>query len=273
MTLLHVIVIAIVQGITEFLPISSSGHLVLIPALTCWPDQGLLVYVAAHVGTLGAVIVYFRSDAAVLIRGALRAAMLRPDQGSRLVLLLVIATVPAIVAGAAVGAFGSEFFRDVEVIAWTMTIGAFLLYGADRVGMKVNRIEHMRLGQAVVIGLVQALALIPGTSRAGITMTAARFFGFERREAARFSMLLSIPVIMGAGVLAGTKLVAQGESLISGDALVVALLSFLTALASIAVLMRWLRDASFTPLVIYRLALGAGLLWWVYGAGGVGCAG
>ena len=211
MTLLHVIVVAIVQGITEFLPISSSGHLALIPTLTGWPDQGLLIDVAAHVGTLGAVVVYFRSDMAVLIRGVIGALTRRPDAGSRLIMLLTVATVPALGAGAAVAAFvDPNLLRDPEVIAWTMTIGGILLYGADRIGLSVGRIEHMTLGQAVVIGLAQALALIPGTSRAGITMTAARLYGFERREAARFSMLLSIPVILGAAAMGGGQLIVRG---------------------------------------------------------------
>lgn len=263
-TLLHLIVVALVQGITEYLPISSSAHLVLIPALTDWPDQGARIDVAAHVGSLGAVLVYFRADVAALVRGALSLARRRADPGRRLFVLLVLATVPAVVAGAVVVLLVPGGIRGLEVIAWTMTVGAVLLYLADRFGPRVNDVAAMTARQAFAIGLAQALALVPGTSRAGITMTAARMFGFTRPEAARFSMLMSIPIILAAGALSGLELVAAGDALITGDALIVAALAFFAALASIAVLMRWLRHASFTPLVIYRLALGGALLWLVY---------
>ncbi len=263
-TLLHLIVVALVQGVTEYLPISSSGHLILIPALTDWPDQGVRIDVAAHVGSLGAVLVYFRADVAGLVRGALSLARRRADPGRRLFLLLVLATVPAVVAGAAVVKLAPGGIRGLEVIAWTMTVGAVLLYLADRYGPRVHDVAAMTARQAFAIGLAQALALVPGTSRAGITMTAARMFGFTRQEAARFSMLMSIPIILAAGALSGLELVAAGDDLITGDALIVAALAFFAALASIAVLMRWLRRASFTPLVIYRLALGGALLWLVY---------
>lgn len=263
-TLLHLIVVALVQGITEYLPISSSAHLVLIPALTDWPDQGARIDVAAHVGSLGAVLVYFRADVAALVRGALSLARRRADPGRRLFVLLVLATVPAVVAGAVVVKLVPGGIRGLEVIAWTMTVGAVLLYLADRFGPRVNDVAAMTARQAFAIGLAQALALVPGTSRAGITMTAARMFGFTRPEAARFSMLMSIPIILAAGALSGLELVAAGDALITGDALIVAALAFFAALASIAVLMRWLRHASFTPLVIYRLVLGGALLWLVY---------
>ena len=263
-TLLHVIVVAVVQGITEFLPISSSGHLVLIPAVTGWPDQGVQVDVAAHVGSLGAVFLYFRQDIGALIVGLFRALVFRPDAGARMLGLLIIATVPAVAAGAALAAVAPDLFRNTTVIAWTMTVGAVLLYAADQLGLRIKRIEHMGASEALAIGLAQALALIPGTSRAGITMTAARIFGFERREAARFSMLLSIPVIIGAGILSGAQLIERGDPVLTGAAVLAAAFSFVAAWAAIAILMRWLQDASFTPLVIYRLLLGCGLLWWVY---------
>ena len=263
-TLLHLIVVALVQGVTEYLPISSSGHLILIPALSDWPDQGVRIDVAAHVGSLGAVLVYFRADVAGLVRGALSLARRRADPGRRLFLLLVLATVPAVVAGAAVVKLVPGGIRGLEVIAWTMTVGAVLLYLADRFGPRVNDVAAMTARQAFAIGLAQALALVPGTSRAGITMTAARMFGFTRQEAARFSMLMSIPIILAAGALSGAELVAAGDALVTGDALIAAALAFLAAWATITVLMRWLRTASFTPLVIYRLALGGALLWMVY---------
>ncbi len=265
MTLIQLVIIAVVQGITEFLPISSSGHLVLIPYVTGWTDQGLLVDVAVHVGSLGAVIVYFWRDVWDLVVGAWHALLFRPDRGSRLLGLMIVATIPAIVAGLALKLIAPDLFRSVAIIAWTMLLGGILLYVADRFGLRINKMDHITLRSAWLIGLAQMLALVPGTSRSGITMTAARALGFERDEAARFSMLLSIPVIVAAGALAGLDLVAQGDSLLTSAAVTAAALAFVSALLAIALLMRWLRHASFTPLVVYRVALGLVLLWFVYG--------
>jgi undecaprenyl-diphosphatase len=260
-SLVHLVVIALVQGITEFLPVSSSGHLVLIPVLTGWPDQGRAVDVAAHVGSLGAVLVYFRRDVAQLTAAALALLRGRDHPQRRLLLLLLLATVPAVLAGAALSAWS---MRGVEIIAWTMTLGAVLLYLADRFGPTTDTIGDLRWRGALAIGLAQVLALVPGTSRAGITMTAARLLGLARDEAARFSMLLAIPVILGAGLLEGASLMAAEDAQLGASAALAALLSFAAALVAIVVLMRWLRRASFTPLVIYRLGLGFALLGYVY---------
>jgi undecaprenyl-diphosphatase len=167
-------------------------------------------------------------------------------------------------AGALLSSAAETIFRDPAVIAWTMTIGAFLLYFADRLGGTAREVGTMRMRDALWVGLAQILALVPGTSRAGITMTMARALGYRRTEAARFSMLMSIPVILGAGTLQGAKLVAAGDPLLSGDATAAAGLSFVAALGAVAVLMRWLERATFTPLVLYRLGLGLGLLALVY---------
>ena len=182
----------------------------------------------------------------------------------RQVWLLVVATIPALAAGALLSGAAETVFRDPAIIAWTMTIGAFLLYFADRLGGTARDVNAMSMRDALWIGLAQTLALVPGTSRAGITMTMARALGYRRTEAARFSMLMSIPVILGAGALQGTKLVAAGDPLLTGDALAAAALSFLAAFVAVAVLMRWLSRATFTPLVVYRLGLGVVLLMVVY---------
>jgi undecaprenyl-diphosphatase len=263
-TPLTLIVVALVQGITEFLPISSSAHLVLIHEIAGWPDQGLAIDVAAHVGSLVAVLVYFRRDIAGVGGGAIAIALAREHPDRRLVWMLVVATLPALLAGAALEEAAESALRSVAVIAWTMTLGAVLLYLADRLGTRARTTSAMRLPEALAIGLAQALALVPGTSRAGITMTMALALGFARTDAARFSMLLSIPVILGAGTLQAVKLLAAGNGVAAGDALVVALLSGAAAFAAIWLLMRWLEHASFTPLVIYRLGLGLVLLAVVY---------
>lgn len=264
MPLLHLIVLALVQGITEFLPISSSAHLILVPYVTGWQDQGPLLDVAVHVGTLLAVLIYFWRDVWEMLRGLMLALRGKRSPGQRMIVHLVIATIPAILAGYLLHKYAGDALRNVAIIAWA-TIGfGVLLYIADKIGMTVRRIEHMNIGTALVLGLAQVLAFIPGTSRSGITMTAARFLGYERADTARFSMLMSIPVIAGAGLLGALDLVEAGDVRLTEDALIGAGLAFVSALIAIALMMRWLRRASFTPFVIYRLLLGAALLALIY---------
>lgn len=286
MPLFHVFVLALVQGVTEFLPISSSAHLVLVPCLTGWRDQGLVIDVAVHVGTLGAVIVYMWRDVGLMISGLIQAvtggSVRRPTRGSavggpgglaittentgaKLVLHLIIATVPVVVVGLLVQLALDDQLRDITVIAWATLGFAIVLYTADTLGLTICRLEHMTGGSAIIIGLAQILALIPGTSRAGITMTAARALGYERRDSARFSMLLSIPTIVAAGGLLGFELYQSGDARLTTDAALAAALAFAAALIAITLMMRWLARASFTPFVIYRILLGAALLALVYG--------
>ena len=269
MSLLQLVVIAAVQGITEFLPISSSAHLVAIPAITGWPDQGLALDVAVHVGTLAAVVVYFRRDLGAMLAGLVAAlAGRRSHEGARLAGLLVVATVPVVALGGALHALGfDEFLRRVDVIGAAMVGFGIVLFLADRAGMTVRRLEHMGAGCAVFIGLAQMLALVPGASRAGITITAARMLGFERRDAARFSLLLSIPTIAGAGFLNGVEIYRAGDVELGLLAALGAGLAFLVALVTIAAMMAWLRRAGFTPFVIYRVLAGAALLIWWYAPG------
>lgn len=274
MPLLHIAILALVQGITEFLPISSSGHLVLaweaFDALD-WtvPQQKeserLILDVAVHVGTLLAVMAYFWRDLAGMAVGAARLAAGKRDPGGRLALYVILATVPVVVVGFLLKDVVTLYLRDPAVIAGT-TIGfGLLLYLGDKSGLTIRRLEHMGPGAALAIGLAQVLALVPGTSRAGITMTAARFLGYERRESARFSLLLAIPAILGAGTLAGFDLYQAGNLRLGLDAAVAAGLAFVAALVAIAAMMGWLRKATFTPFVVYRILLGAGLLYLIYG--------
>jgi undecaprenyl-diphosphatase len=251
--------LAVVQGITEFLPISSQGHLVLVPAVTGWPDQGLAIDVAVHVGTLGAVLVYFRRD---VVRMA--AGIARRDDGGRLALQVAVATVPVLIAGVVLYALGAERLRSIEVIGWATLGFGVALYAVDKSCPALRRLEQMTLGPALLIGLAQVLALIPGASRSGVTMTAARALGFERREAARFSMLVSIPVIIAAGTLQAVALYEAGDAALTVSAAIGAAMAFVTALGAIGFLMRWLTRASFTPFVAYRVVLGVALLVWAY---------
>ncbi|MCP5373079.1 MAG: undecaprenyl-diphosphate phosphatase [Hyphomicrobiales bacterium] len=265
MPILHLVVLAMVQGITEFLPISSSGHLILVPVLAGWPDQGLILDVAVHVGTLGAVMAYFWRDMLGLLVGLLKLLRGRVDPYGRMVGLLIIATLPVIGAGFLVNEVMGDSLRSIEVIGWTTLVFGIVLWGTDRVGMTVRRTEHLGVFDALAMGLAQILALVPGTSRSGITMSAARLLGMERSEAARFSMLMSIPTILGAGVLKGYDLYKAGDAQLTVDAMVGALLAFVSALIAIWALMAWLRRATFTPFVLYRIVLGAFLLALAYG--------
>ena len=256
MTPEQIIVLAIVQGITEFLPISSSGHLALIPALTGWPDQGQVTDVMVHIGSLFAVIVYFWRDVLNLIRGGLDLLRLRMNDNSRMALYILVATIPAVVFGLYLKKSGlGDSLRSVEVIAWNAIIFGVLMYVADVIGKQTKVMEDMKMSPAVTMGFAQALALIPSTSRSGITMTAARFLGFSRPEAARFSFLLGIPAIAGAGAFVTLDAIESGIE-ISNGAIMAAVLTFFAALAAIAFLMAFVKRSSFLIFTIYRIALG-----------------
>ena len=265
MPVLHIVVLALIQGVSEFLPVSSSGHLALTPLLAGWPDQGLTMDIAVHVGTLGAVMLYFWRDIAGMLSGLLMAARGRSDPHARLAGLIVLATIPVIGVGLLLNSYGVDGLRSINVIAWATLGFGIVLWITDKAGMTLRRVEHLGIGDAIIIGLAQVLALIPGTSRSGITMSAARMLGMERADAARFSMLLSIPTILGAGTLAGLELYQSGDARLTSDAFLAAGLAFIAALISIAVLMAWLKRSSFTPFVIYRIILGCGLLAFSYG--------
>ena len=264
MALHHLLVLAFVQGITEFLPISSSGHLVLTSKVLAWPDQGLVIDVAVHLGTLAAVMIYFWRDLWRISVGMACLAIGRGGPSARLSGYILLATIPVFIAGYFGRDYISMYLRNIEIIAWA-TIGfGVLLWIADKSALTVRRIEHLSIWNALFIGLAQVLALIPGTSRSGITMTAGRFLGLERADAARFSLLLSIPTIIGAGILGGLELLESGDFQPSQDVIFAMAFSFIAGLLSIAAMMRWLTHAGFTPFVIYRILLGGGLLYWIY---------
>jgi len=267
MPLMTLILLALIQGVTEFLPISSSAHLILFPAVTGAEDQGVALDAAVHVGTLAAVMLFFRREVAGLIRGLGHlAAGRRATDEARLVWLLGLATVPVVILGAVLAATGwVDLLRSAEVIAWTTIIFAITLWLGDRFGPQRTKLTDLRLGTAAVMGLAQAISLIPGVSRSGITLTTARALGFERVEAGRLALLMSIPATMAVAGYLGLKLLREGDTTLGLDALIAAVLAFFAALAALAVLMRMLRTWTLTPFVIYRLCLGAALMVWVYG--------
>jgi undecaprenyl-diphosphatase len=263
MTLLQLIFLALVQGITEFLPISSSAHLILVPLVMHWADQGPLIDIMAHAGTLLAVMVYFRDDVGRVLSGMADIARGRSQApNARLFLLIALATPPALAAGAALYLLDLvDVLRNPVLIGVMTLVFGLALWAADRVKRMDIRVETMTYRAALIIGLAQALALVPGVSRSGITMTAARALGFSRPDAARFSMLISIPLIGAFAAMALLELLTgQGGSANLKDGLIVAALSFVSALIAIWAMMKWLERASFLPFVIYRLILGAVIL-------------
>lgn len=264
MTLGFLILLALVQGVTEFLPVSSSAHLVLAPVVTGQPDQGLAIDAAVHVGTLLAVVLYFRADALRVVYGALDIVMRKPGRDARLTALLALSTIPVVIAGAFLKFSGlAEQLRSIEVIGWMTVIWGIALWLADKTSGQMLEADDWNWRHALAMGGAQAIALIPGVSRSGITITAARSLGYERVDAARLSMLMSIPTIIAAGALLSLD-IAEGGAALGTNAAIACLLSFLSALAALAVMMRMLRTWTMTPFVIYRLALGAVLLWFAY---------
>lgn len=266
MALYHLFILAVIQGITEFLPISSSGHLILLPRLTGLDDQGLIIDVAVHVGTLAAVVLYFHKDALIALKGLARVVRGQIDTpGAFLALCLIIATIPVMVLGLVIKLTGlDEALRSVAVIGWTMLLFGILLWVIDIKAPQIRKAPEWTLKHAVTMGFWQAIALIPGTSRSGITITGARALGYDRVGAARLSMLMSIPTILVAGLVVGSEVVLDADMAMARDGAIAAALAFLSALLALAVMMRLARSISFTPYVIYRVVLGVILLWIAY---------
>lgn len=262
----QIVTLALVQGLTEFLPISSSGHLNLVHLLTTWNDEGPLMDVAVHVGTLFAVLAYLWRDVAMLLRGLGHLLRGRTTPQARLLLLLILASLPVFGAGYIFLKTGLIYsLRTIEVIAWTNLVFAFVLWLSDAFGLTIRRVEHTTTSDALLIGISQVISLVPGASRSGVTMTMARFLGYERTDAARFSMLLSIPTIAGLGIVTAYELASSGNLDLQADAGFAAALSFAAAIVSIWFMMAILRRTTMLVFILYRIALGAFLLAIVYG--------
>ena len=260
MDILQIIVLALVQGLTEFLPISSSAHLILVPYLTDWPDQGLAFDVAVHVGTLTAVVIYFRKEISKMFFAWLASLKGRHSEDSRLAWGVLIGTIPVGLAGLLFKDVISEHLRTPLVIAVTTLIFGFLLWYADWSG-KRNRDEHsLSWKDIIIIGCAQAIALIPGTSRSGITITAGLMLGLTASAAARFSFLLSIPVIVLAGGVETLDYLEVASIDDMNDLIIGALISAVSAYLCIHYFLMLLERVGMTPFVIYRMLLGIVLL-------------
>ncbi|MCW7754097.1 undecaprenyl-diphosphate phosphatase [Desulfobotulus sp. H1] len=260
----EIIFLSLIQGLTEFLPISSSAHLILPAALLGWEDQGLAFDIAVHTGTLLAVIIYFQDDIRQLFHGWVNSFSGNMTTYGKMAWFLILATIPAGLAGLLAGGFIETTLRSAAVIAGTTLIFGALLWLADVRGQKKLAMEGMNLKQAMIIGLAQAVSLIPGTSRSGITITAGLMLGFDRKSAARFSFLLSIPIITLITLYQGYKLVREPAiydiaALLSGAAL-----SFVSALLCIHFFLKIIEKMGLLPFVLYRFALGIGLCLFLF---------
>jgi undecaprenyl-diphosphatase len=257
MTYLQAVVLGIVQGLTEFIPVSSSGHLILVPRFLGWPDQGLAFDAAVHLGTLAALVAYFHGELLGLLRGTL---------SRRVLVLLVAATIPAGVAGILFGRIIEGQLRSPLLIAATTAFWAVVMAVADRrarapVPGPGDPIERVRPASALVVGFAQAIALVPGTSRSGITITAGVFSGLDRATAARFSFLLGIPITAAAGGLKTLQLLRAGVPDGDGGPLLAAMAAaFASGWIAVWFLVSYLRRRSLMPFVVYRLLLAALIL-------------
>lgn len=250
--MLHLIILAVLQGVTEFLPVSSSGHLILLPYLMNWSYQGIAMDIGLHLGTLAAVCVYFFGDLLSVLKG-----VFKKGAGRQLFFLLLIGTAPILILGLFAADKIEQSLRSPLIIAFMLIFFGVLLWGADKFGQSRKTIAKMTMLDALVIGSAQCLALIPGVSRSGITMTAARFCGVKRPEAARFAMLLSVPAIGAAGAWLLLKLVLSGDlAVLNAEFFYAMLFSFISGLAVICFLMKWVQKHSFFAFMIYRIALG-----------------
>lgn len=266
MTLWQALLLALIQGLTEFLPVSSSAHLILPEAVFGWTEQGVLIDVVAHFGTLFSVLLYFRKDVAEMVLGLGDLLKGRRSRGAVLALNLIIATPPTLLVGAFIALNGFDvWLRNPLIIAITTIVFGILLWLSDIWAKDDREMDSLSWRGAMSMGLAQVVALIPGTSRSGITMTAGRSIGLSREASARFSMLMSLPIIGVGGLYALMKLMSGDDvgSATLGQGLLVAALSFVVAYIAIALFLRFVTRVGFLPFMLYRLALGGALLAWI----------
>ena len=286
MEIFQSIILGIIQGITEFLPISSSGHLILIPNIFNWEDQGLAFDVALHWGTLIAVVIYFRKDWMEIFRNSYLCWLHSPDRAvepvaqngftgikprwsqcinirylkSDLLFIIIIATIPGVIAGLLLNNYAETVFRNPLIIAGTLFFGATFLFYSDKTGSKKLDLRDLTLKMGIMIGLFQALAIIPGISRSGITITIALLLGMQRTAAARFSFLLSTPIILGAGIKEFPSLVESGLNI---NILIGVLVSAISGYLAIKYMLKYLENKNYNIFVGYRILLAIAILFFV----------
>ncbi|MCY3885111.1 MAG: undecaprenyl-diphosphate phosphatase [Gammaproteobacteria bacterium] len=260
--IVQVVVLALIQGLSEFLPVSSSAHLILGSKIFGWSDQGLRFDVATHCGTLFAVLAYYRVRLVNLATSSVRGVLQgETNDELRLVGRIVIATLPVLIAGLLFKSAVEAHLRSVTVIGFATVVFGALLLVADKMGKQTADESEVSVYQALLIGIAQATALIPGTSRSGITITAALLFGFTRRASANFSFLLAIPTISAATVLLGMDALSRPVDDVNWFYLGTGVLvSFLSAYLCIDAFLKWIEKIGMTPFVIYRFLIGGVLL-------------
>ena len=266
MPIFQLILIALIQGITEFLPVSSSAHLILFPKLTGLQDQGLAIDVAVHIGTLLAVLLYLKADIKVLFQGLIQAfGFKRRSNAFSLLCYLITATIPVVLLGFLIKLVNlDESLRSIKIIAWAMLIFGLILYYTDQKNIDTKKSNNWSYRSALIMGFWQALALIPGTSRAGAVISGARLLGFSRQDSAKLAMLMAIPTIMASGALLSLEIIASGSLSLARDFFLSIGFSFAAALLSIRFMMYFLTKYSFTPYVVYRVLLSLILLAIIY---------
>lgn len=258
---LQYIIIGIVQGITEFLPISSSAHLVLISAVTDWGYQGIFTDIAVHIGTLGAVIIYLFPYIKKIFIDFFLIKKNYFNESNYLGMKIIIATLPALLAGFFIYEYLLEYLRSLVVIGWASIIFGCILFFADKNSSSKKKWEELKFWEIIIVGCFQVLAFIPGASRAGVTITAARFLNVKRDSAAIFSMLLSIPIIVASLSLSLLDFHNSGVQLVElTQPFIASIISFITAILSIHIMMRILQFTNFNIFIIYRIILGITLL-------------
>jgi undecaprenyl-diphosphatase len=266
------VVLGVVQGLTEFLPISSSAHLRIVAALFGWDDPGAGFTAIIQIGTELAVLLYFARDIGRIIAAwasSLVHRERRSDPDARMGWLIIIGSIPIIVLGLALQDRIDTTFRDLRIVATALIVFSVVLYIADRVGSEKRHLDDLTVGHGIIFGLAQAAALVPGVSRSGGTITAGRFLGYDRPAAARYSFLLAVPAVLGSGLYQARQALSgqiAGPAVQWGPTLAATVISFGVGLAVIAWLLRYLAHGSFTPFVVYRIVVGV-LVLVLVGAG------
>jgi undecaprenyl-diphosphatase len=267
------VVLGLVQGLTEFLPISSSAHLRVVGELFGWGDPGAAFTAITQIGTEAAVLLYFRSDIARIVVAWVRSLRPRrygdrPDPDARMGWLIIIGSIPIVVLGLLLQDRIETTFRDLRIVASALVLFSLVLFWADRVGTKKRELGDLTLGHGVAFGLAQAMALIPGVSRSGGTISMGLFLGYTRAAAARYSFLLAVPAVLGSGAYQAQQALTgatEDEPVVWGPTIVATVIAFGVGLSVIAWLLRYLDRGTFTPFVVYRIVVGLLVLGLVLG--------
>lgn len=261
---LHLIVLALIQGIAEVIPVSVSAHRIFLPLVTGWDPSSQLTSLLVHIGILLAVLAYFSRDVTTIIIAIYKIIKRKKYDGKKLLGYIVLGSVPMVIGGYIHHHYFPHALESITIVAWMSLIFGILLYLSDRAGLTIRRIEHLDKPAAFIIGLTQLLGFVPGISRLGVSITAARILGFERRDAARFSFLLAIPVMITMIIIRASSLSDTDELHIDDQGFMIIGLAFITGLFALTLMMNWLKKRSYTPFVVYRIALAIMLLIWIY---------